>query len=73
MKCHTPGCTAEREPRGISHSVIYRERTLVVHHVPAEVCPECGDAMLAEETTVELERLLRRKARAKGTAFLYET
>lgn len=72
MKCHTPGCTAEREVRTISHSVIYRERTLVVYHVPAEVCPECGDAMLAEETSARLELLLRRKARAKGTAFLYE-
>ena len=72
MKCHIPGCTAEREAREISHSVIYRERTVVVHHVPAEVCPECGDAMLAEETAMQVEALLRRKARAKGSAFHYE-
>ena len=43
MKCNTPNCTAEREAREISHSVIYRERTVVIHHVPADVCPECGD------------------------------
>ena len=72
MKCQTPGCTAEREARGISHSVIYRERTVVVHHVPADVCPECGDARLSEETVLHLEAVLRRKVRAKGTAFLYE-
>jgi YgiT-type zinc finger domain-containing protein len=72
MKCHTPGCTAEREAQEISHSVIYRERTVVVHHVPAEVCPECGDAMLAEETAIQVEALLRRKARSKGSAFHFE-
>lgn len=72
MKCHTPGCTAEREAREVSHSVIYRERTIVVHHVPAEVCPECGDARLTEETTIHLELLLGRKSRAKAAAFVYE-
>lgn len=72
MKCHIPGCTAEREAREISHSVIYRERTVVVHRVPANVCPECGAAVLAEETAIHMEVLLRRKARAKGSAFRYE-
>jgi YgiT-type zinc finger domain-containing protein len=72
MKCHTPGCTAEREAREVSHSMIYQERTIVVHHVPADVCPQCGDAGLAEETAIHLEMLLRRKAKAKGSAFVYE-
>jgi YgiT-type zinc finger domain-containing protein len=72
MKCHTPGCTGEHEAREISHSVSYRERVIVVHHVPADVCPECGDAHLSEETAIHLEILLRRKARAKGMAFAYE-
>ena len=69
MKCHTPDCTAEREAGEISQSVIYRERTIIVHHVPAEVCPECGDAVLVEETAIHLDALLRRKARARGAAF----
>lgn len=72
MRCHTPDCTAEREAGEVSHSLIYQERTVVVHHVPAEVCPECGDASLAEETTIHLEMLLRRKARTKAPAFTYE-
>jgi YgiT-type zinc finger domain-containing protein len=72
MKCTTPDCTAEREAREISHSVIYRQRTIVIHHLPADVCPECGDAALAEVTTIQLAALLRRKAKAKGTAFAYE-
>jgi YgiT-type zinc finger domain-containing protein len=72
MKCHTPDCIGEHEAREISHSVVYRQRTLVVHHVPAHVCPDCGDAVLTEETTLYLEGFLKRKARAKGDAFMYE-
>jgi YgiT-type zinc finger domain-containing protein len=72
MRCHTPGCSGEHEARAISHAVIYQERTLVIHGVPAEVCPECGEAVLAEETTMHLELLLRRKARSKGAAFPFE-
>jgi YgiT-type zinc finger domain-containing protein len=71
MKCQTPGCSGEREARAISHAVIYQERTLVIHDVPADVCPECGEAALSEETTMHLELLLRRKARSKGTAFRF--
>jgi YgiT-type zinc finger domain-containing protein len=71
MKCYTPGCTAEREAREISHSVVYRERTLVIHHVPADVCPECGDAALAEETAIHLEMLLRRGGKTKAAVFVY--
>lgn len=72
MKCHTPDCTGTHEPRAISHSVIYRQRTVVIHGVPADVCPECGDAVLSEETTIYLEGLLQRKARSRATAFAYE-
>ncbi|HEX9944499.1 MAG TPA: YgiT-type zinc finger protein [Thermoanaerobaculia bacterium] len=71
MKCHTPNCTGEHEAREISHSVVYRERTFTIHRVPAAVCPHCGDAVLTEETTIVLADLLRRKARARGTAFAY--
>ena len=72
MKCQTPGSTGEHEAQTISHSVLYRERTFVVHNVPASICPECGDAFLAEETIARLDLLLPRKARAKRDAFVYE-
>jgi YgiT-type zinc finger domain-containing protein len=72
MKCQTPGCEAEHEPRPISHSVIYRQRTVVIHQVPAEVCPECGSAVLSEEIAIHLDGLLRRKARSKATSFAFE-
>jgi YgiT-type zinc finger domain-containing protein len=72
MRCQTPDCTGEHEAGTISHSVIYGRRTVVVHGVPAAVCPECGEAVLVEETTLHLDVLLRRKARSKATAFAYE-
>ena len=43
-----------------------------LHGVPAEICPECGDAVLHEETLIVVEDLLKRKARSKATAFHYE-
>lgn len=72
MSCQTPGCTGEHATGTISHSVIYRERSIVLHNVPAGICPECGDVSFAEETTIVIEGLLRRKARSKQTVFVYE-
>ncbi len=69
MMCHGPGCNGEREEREISHSVVYRERTIVVHRLPAAVCPECGDARLAEETTIYLELPVGTKVKGEGNRF----
>jgi YgiT-type zinc finger domain-containing protein len=57
MPCTTPGCQ-EFEAREISHAVVYRSRQLTIDHVPAEVCPQCGDARLAEATLEEITLLL---------------
>lgn len=63
----------EHATGSISHSVIYKERTIVLHQVPADVCPECGDAVLSDETLIVVEDLLRRKVtRSKKTVFVYE-
>ena len=72
MKCQTPECTGEHEAGTISHEVIYRERTFVIHHVPADVCPECGEAVISQETIFHIEGLLPRKVRSKKDAFAYE-
>jgi YgiT-type zinc finger domain-containing protein len=72
MKCHTPGCTGEHEAGTIRHQVIYRERTFVIHQVPADVCPECGEAVLSQETIFHIGGLLPRKIRSKKDAFAYE-
>ncbi len=72
MSCHTPGCAGEHAAGTISHSVLYQERTIVLRNVPASICPDCGDAVLSDETLIVVEGLLRRKTRAKGTDFAYE-
>ena len=44
----------------------------MLRNVPADICPECGDAVLSEETLIVIEDLLRRKARSKATDFAFE-
>jgi len=72
MKCQTPGCTGEHDARAISHSVTYNQRTFVIHNVPAGVCPECGETVLAQETIFQIGNLLARKVGSKGDAFRYD-
>lgn len=72
MKCQTPECMGEHEANTVSHSVIYRERTYVIHQVPAHICPDCGEAILLEETTYQITQLLGRKHRSKKDSFVYE-
>lgn len=74
MGCHTPGCTGEHTAGTVSHSVLYQERSIVLHQVPASICPDCGDVLLSDETTIVVEDLLRRKAaRSKKPEFVYGT
>ena len=72
MNCHTPGCHGEHEPRAISHSVIRHQRTFVVHDVPADVFPDCGDVVVSEETILHIDRLLARKGRSKSDSLVFE-
>jgi YgiT-type zinc finger domain-containing protein len=73
MKCQTPECIGEHEAGTLtSHSVLYRERTFVIHQVPAHVCPECGDVTLLEETTHQITFLLGKKHKSKKDSFHYE-
>ncbi|HEX4966159.1 MAG TPA: YgiT-type zinc finger protein [Thermoanaerobaculia bacterium] len=71
MRCHTPGCTGEHQLQAISHSVLYRQRTLVVHGVPAAVCPDCGAATVAEETLLELNQFLASRGRSRGASLVF--
>lgn len=72
MACTTPDCTGEHGTNRISHEVVYRERTYVIHSVPADVCPECGDVRLIEETLFHIEALLQKKGRLKSAVLVYE-
>lgn len=72
MACHTPGCLGEHAAGTIHHTVIYQQRTIVLEHVPASICPECGDVVLSDETTIVIEDLLKSNAGSERTILVYE-
>ncbi len=72
MKCSVSGCPGEYEERKIMHAVRAQGRVTVIDHVPAEVCPVCGDVLLRPETVRKIERLLQSTERPVGSAPVYE-
>ena len=60
------------EARQITHTVRHRGRIVVIDHVPAEVCPVCGDVLLKPETVRHIEALLQDKPEPSRTIPLYE-
>ena len=40
-------------------AVDYREGLLVARHVPAEICEQCGEAWISDETARHLDTYLR--------------
>ncbi|MBC7187187.1 MAG: YgiT-type zinc finger protein [Calditrichaeota bacterium] len=72
MKCSIAGCPGEYEERHIVHTVRAQGQVIVIDHVPAEVCPVCGDVLLKPETVRRIEALLRSATRPAGTAPVYE-
>lgn len=72
MKCSITGCTGEYERREILHTVRYREKVVVIDHVPAEVCWVCGDVLLKPETVRRLEELLNNPTKVSETVPLYD-
>lgn len=61
MKCSIQGCPGEYQKRNIIHTVRKGEDIYVFDDVPAEVCSVCGDTILAPDTIMHLENLLKEK------------
>lgn len=72
MNCSLQGCPGEYEHREVTHTVRHKGRIIVIDHVPAEVCSICGDILLAPETVVHIEALLRNASEPARTVPLYE-
>lgn len=72
MKCSIADCPGVYEDRKVLHTVRHRGRVVVIDHVPAEVCPVCGDVLLKPETVRKIELLLKSAPHPVGTAPLYE-
>lgn len=50
VKCTLEGSSGDYEERKIVHAVRHRDQVIVIDHVPAEVCPVCGDVLLKPGT-----------------------
>ncbi len=72
MKCSIVGCPGEYEERQIVHTVRHHGQVIVIDHIPAEVCPVCGDVLLKPETVRRIEALLQAMAPPARTVPLYE-
>ena len=72
MECSSQNCAGQYEEREIVHTVRYRGQVVVIDHVPAEVCAECGDVLLKPETVRHIENLLASNAQPTSAAPVYE-
>jgi YgiT-type zinc finger domain-containing protein len=66
------GCPGEYEVKEIMHTVRHAGRVIVIDHVPAEVCSDCGDVLLEPQTVRDIEHLLANLPKPRRTAPLYE-
>ena len=72
MKCSIQGCPGEYEQREVVHVVRQDDRLMVIDHVPAEVCPICGDVLFTPATVRQIEALRQTTASPSRTVPLYE-
>ena len=59
MKCSIEGCPGEYETQSVVHTVRHRGQVVVIDHVPADVCPTCGDVLFTPDTVRRIEDVLR--------------
>ncbi len=72
MNCSTEGCGRTLEARTVIHTVRHKGNVIVIDHVPAEVCPVCGDVLLRPDTVRSIERLVRDLPPPTASVPLYE-
>jgi YgiT-type zinc finger domain-containing protein len=56
MKCGI--CKAEMEEKKVTHTEDVDQAVIVIRHVPASVCSECGNIWYNGIVVVELEKLV---------------
>ena len=71
LKCSIKGCPGEYEPQTIVHPVTRKGAIAVIDRVPAEICPVCGDVLLAPDTIRRIERMLEEVSEPSGTVPLF--
>ena len=61
-------CSGSVRPGTTTFVADFGQCVLVVRHVPADVCTQCGEAWIADDRAAQLESLAR-EARANGKQF----
>jgi YgiT-type zinc finger domain-containing protein len=67
-----PLCCTECEQRHVTYTVRRDGELVVIDHVPAMVCPICGDALLAPQTVRGIEDILKMRPAPAQIAPVYE-
>jgi YgiT-type zinc finger domain-containing protein len=65
MKCGI--CKAEMEEKKVTYTEDVDQGVIVVRHVPAHVCTECGNTWYNGTVTAELEKLVDKFASSTGS------
>ena len=72
MKCDLCGGTVERQL--VSYTLFYEGNWIIVEHVPANVCQQCGERLFEPETVDHLQKIIwgHRKPARKIETPVYE-
>ncbi|GHV95182.1 hypothetical protein AGMMS50293_15020 [Spirochaetia bacterium] len=65
MKCGI--CKAEMEEKTVTYTEDIKEGVVIVRHVPAYVCTECGNIWYSGTIAVQLEKIVDTLASSIGT------
>jgi YgiT-type zinc finger domain-containing protein len=65
MKCGI--CKAEMEEKNVSYTEDIDQGVIVIRHVPAQVCTECGNTWYSGTVAAELEKLVDKYASLTGS------
>jgi len=58
MKCGI--CKADMEEKNVTYTEDVEQSVIIVRHVPAQVCTECGNIWYSGTIAAELEKLVDR-------------
>ena len=67
MKCGI--CKAELEEKNVTYTEDVEQGVVVIRHVPAQVCTECGNTWYSGTVASELEALVDKFASLTGSEF----
>ena len=65
MKCGI--CKAEMEEKAVTYTEDVDQGVIVIRHVPAHVCTECGNTWYSGTVVAELEKLVDKFASSTGS------